>query len=117
MKEAEPRLSWMSPERRGRYTRKNLHDSTGRKLIMLGKKQYGMVDSDKEKELHFNNEWITAVNLKLAYELICVGRLRRHDMIENQDSELRRIAEEELKLEVCWTEWLDLQKWLAWEMK
>ena len=69
--------------------------------MVLGKNQYGIVDSDKQKELHLNNvnnEWITVFNLKLAYELLRVERVGRHNMIENRDSVLRRIAEEEFEL-------------------
>ena len=41
---------------------------------------------------------MTVFNLKLAYELLRVERVGRHNMIENRDSVLRRIAEEELEL-------------------
>ena len=74
--------------------------------MVLGKKLYGMVDSDKQMELHLNNvnnEWITAFNLKLAHELLRVERVGRYNMIENRDSVLRRLAEEEVELKSWWT--------------
>ena len=110
-------LSWKSPERRSRNTRKHVRDLTGRKLIMLGKKQYIMVDSDKQKKLHWNNEWIATFNLKRANKLQCVERVERLNMIENQDSVLRRTAKGELELKAWWTKWSVLQEWLAWLKK
>ena len=44
----------MSPERSSKNTRKKLRDLTGRKLIMQGKEHYGMVDTDKRKELQLS---------------------------------------------------------------
>ena len=63
MKAAKQGLSWMSPERSSKNTRKKLRDLTGRKLIMQGKEHYGMVDTDKRKELQLSaNDWITVDN-------------------------------------------------------
>ena len=91
-----------------------MRDLTGQTLIMLEKKQYGKVDSDKRNELHLRiNEWITAVYLKLAHEFRYVHRIGWHDMIENKDSELRRIPEDELKFKAWWTEWSDSQDCLV----